>query len=265
MPTLPTVPPHRVTPAWLADHLTDPQVRILDARLLDSYRDRHIPGAQHSALTALRCQRAGVEGMVIPPEPFATLASAWGISADTVVVIYDDYFGQLAARTAWTFLYYGHAAVAVLEGGWDAWEAAGLPITAAVKQPPAARFVSVTTPDILAEHAWVRSQTAVPGVVLLDVRTSSEYERGHLPNAIHWNWENGIDPVTTFRPAAALLAELAALGVAPEQTIVPYCQSGMRAAHTYLLLRSLGFERVRLYDGSWAEWSRREGNALHAG
>ncbi|MBZ0286260.1 MAG: sulfurtransferase, partial [Anaerolineae bacterium] len=85
-----------------------------------------------------------------------------------------------------------------------------------------------------------------------------------LPNAILWNWENGTGLETTFRPAAELRSELALIGVTPDKEIVTYCQSGMRASHTYFLLLNLGFKRVRMYDGSWAEWSHKEGNSLHA-
>lgn len=261
----PQDPPHLIPAEWLAQHLEDAQVRILDARLPENYAEGHIPLAVHVQLTALRYNRDGVDGMLIEPDVFAEAAQRLGIGADTLVVVYDDYYGQLAARIGWSLLRYGHDKVALLDGGWEAWEAAGLPVSTEVKQPEPASFVPVLVEKHIAEHAWVVEHLHAPDVVLLDVRSPLEYNKGHLPNAVAWNWENGTSlEATTFRPAAELLSELAQLGVTPDKEIVTYCQSGMRAAHTFYLLLNLGFKRVRMYDGSWAEWSFREGNTVHA-
>ena len=98
-----------------------------------------------------------------------------------------------------------------------------------------------------------------PDLLLLDTRSRSEYAQGHLPGAICWDWMNGV-PLQgweTMRPATELRTELELLGITPDKEIVTYCRSGARAAHTYLLLRNLGYPRVRLYDGSWLEWCSR--------
>jgi thiosulfate/3-mercaptopyruvate sulfurtransferase len=248
----------------LAQRLDAPHLRILDARLPDSYAEGHIPSALHIDLAALRTHKGGVDGMLIESDAFAAIMGRLGIDQDTGVVIYDDYYGQLAARIAWSLRRFGHDSVALLDGGWDAWEADGLPVSADTPQPTPTRFTPTLADGILAEHEWVREHLHAPDVLLLDVRADAEYHKGHLPDAVLWNWENGIAPDSTFR-ADDVLPELARVGVTPDKEIVTYCQSGMRAAHTYWLLRQLGFERVRMYDGSWAEWSYREGNKLHAG
>jgi thiosulfate/3-mercaptopyruvate sulfurtransferase len=110
----------------------------------------------------------------------------------------------------------------------------------------------------LATGAWLTTQGDGAEIALVDTRTPGEYAQGHLPGAICWDWLNGA-PVKGWdfqRPAEALLAELTSLGITPDKEIITYCQSGARAAHTYLLLRNLGYPKVRLYDGSWLEWSR---------
>ncbi len=257
-------PAHLVTVAWLQQHAHDPNVRILDARLPESFAEAHIPQAVHVDLNSWRYTRQGVDGMLIEPDDFAVKAGKLGISQDTLVVVYDDYFGQISARIAWSLLRYGHPRVALLVGGWEAWAAAELPATAEVQLPEPASFVPEPVDSVIAEHDWVKDHFTAPGIALLDVRSPAEYAKGHLPKAISWNWELGTDFELTFRPAAEVLSELAALGITPDKEIITYCQSGMRAAHTYFLLLSLGFKNVRMYDGSWAEWSHKEGNPLHA-
>ncbi|HUN05149.1 MAG TPA: sulfurtransferase [Aggregatilineales bacterium] len=261
----PAASPHQVSADWLAQHLNEPDLRILDARLPEAYTEGHIPQAVSIQLTSLRYTKAGVEGMLVEPEVFAERIGAAGIGPHSRVVIYDDYFGQLAARIAWSLLRYGHQSVALLDGGWDAWEAAGLPVSTEAHPPAPAHFTPTPAEQYGADYDWVVARLGAPGVVLLDVRSPAEYAKGHLPGAVSWNWESGTALDATFAPAEALRAELAQLGVTPDKEIVTYCQSGMRAAHTFYLLLSLGFPAVRLYDGSWAEWSTREGQVIHAG
>lgn len=263
--TFPQDTPYLVQPEWLAQHLHEPQLRILDARLLENYAEGHIPFAAHVDLGTLRYTKHGVHGMLIEPEAFAEIAGGrLGIGHETFVVIYDDYFSQIAARIGWSLLRYGHARVAILDGGWDAWEAAGLPVSVEAYRPQAASFIPVFVDGHLAEYDWVRAHLHSLDVVLLDVRSPAEYAKGHVPGAVLWNWENGTSSVSSFAPAGELRTELSRLGVTPDKEIVTYCQSGMRAAHTFFLLRHLGFDRVRMYDGSWAEWSYKEGNLSHA-
>jgi thiosulfate/3-mercaptopyruvate sulfurtransferase len=153
---------------------------------------------------------------------------------------------------------YGHPNAAVLNGGWDRWLAEGRPRTAEPFIPDPGHFVAKADESHLAEGAWLRSANKESAVTLVDTRTPAEYSQGHLPDAICWDWLNGVprDSWDIRRPADELLDELTGLGITPDKEIVTYCQSGARAAHTYLLLRDLGYPRVRLYDGSWLEWSR---------
>ncbi|MCK6578475.1 MAG: sulfurtransferase [Anaerolineae bacterium] len=242
---------------WLVAHLDAENLRIVDVRLAESYVDGHIPNAVHLDLNALRAERDGIEGMLITPESFSRIVGQMGIDADTTVVLYDDHHGMPAARAAWSLLRYGHANLALLDGGWDAWENGAFPTTQDVPFIAPHRFGVVQAELYGADFLWVRAHLNHPQVTLLDVRSSAEYDKGHLPGALLWDWQNGADESSTFRSVSELRASLSAAGVTPDHEIVTYCQSGVRASHTFLLLKHLGFERVRMYDGSWAEWSSR--------
>jgi len=108
-----------------------------------------------------------------------------------------------------------------------------------------------------ADLRWLSQQVASAAAILLDTRTPAEFDSGHLPGAKSWDWFTAVPPGSwdVARDLDELRAEWSALGVAPESEVVVYCRSGMRAAHTYVVLRHAGYTRVRLYDGSWQEWS----------
>jgi thiosulfate/3-mercaptopyruvate sulfurtransferase len=255
-----------VPPDWLAQHLEHPGLRLLDVRTAESYAQGHIPNAVRVELAALTGTVNGVPGMLLPPEPFAARMSQLGVDQEKTVMIYDDNWGLPAARVLWSLACYGHSQVAVLNGGWDRWYQESRPITSEPFVPPPARFVVQPADEHLAERAWLLERLDDPNTVLVDTRTAGEYVQGHLPGAIRWDWMNGV-PVGSWdavRPAEELRTELANLGITPDKEIVTYCRSGARAAHTYLLLRYLGYPRVRNYDGSWLEWSR-YGNSRYEG
>lgn len=249
-----------VTPEWLNGHLGHPDLRLLDVRPTESYAAGHIPGAAQVDLDGLACTLNDVPGMLIPPDKFAAKMSRLGVDRNSTVVIYDDHWGMSAARVLWALACYGHQQSAVLTGGWDRWQEEGRPWTTEATMPSSAHFEIQQPPgDHSAPHPWLVSQLQRPDLLLLDTRSPGEYAQGHLPGAICWDWMNGV-PLQGWdimRPAAELQPELELLGVTPDKEIITYCRSGVRAAHTYLLLRNLGYPRVRLYDGSWLEWSIR--------
>ena len=254
-----TLPGLLVTAGWLADNLQATDLRLVDVRPADAFAEGHIPGAVQIDLAALATTIDHVQGMVIDADAFANIMGQLGIDDDKAIVLYDSNWGMPAARVLWALAYYGHSNAAVLNGGWDAWAEEGRTISTEINLPPPTRFTATPTPQHLAELAWIQSHLEDPNVVLIDTRTPNEYAAGHLPDAINWDWMNGV-PVEgwgTVRPADEMAAELAILGITPDKEIVTYCRSGARAAHTHLLLRSLGYPRVRNYDGSWLEWSAR--------
>jgi thiosulfate/3-mercaptopyruvate sulfurtransferase len=254
-----TLPGLLVSTDWLAEYLNASDLRIIDIRPADAFAEGHIPGAVQVDLAAFGTTVDGVPGMLIGPDAFAAVMGELGVDNDGAVVIYDSNWGMPAARLLWALSYYGHTNSAVLNGGWDRWEEEGRPISKAITLPTPTHFTATPTPALLAELSWVQSHLDDPNVVVVDTRTPKEYTDGHLPNAINWDWMNGVavEGWDTVRPAGELATELAALGITPDKEIVTYCRSGARASHTHLLLRNLGYPRVRNFDGSWLEWSAR--------
>lgn len=253
-----TLPALIVTPAWLARRLHNPALCLLDVREAANYQEGHIPGAIQLDLSSFSRIRDGIPGMLLSEAEFAEKAGQLGISHRKTVVIYDDNWGLPAARVLWSLTCFGHENVAVLTGGIDRWREEKLPTTTKSARPAPEVFQPQFRDEHLATQLWLQQHLGDPNLVLLDTRAAGEYDAGHLPGAIRWDWINGV-PLGSWdavRPAEELRSEFASLGVTPEREVVTYCRSGARAAHTYLLLRHLGFIRVRLYDGSWLEWSR---------
>lgn len=247
-----------VTPSWLAQRLQHLALCLIDVREAASYEEGHIRGAVQLDLAALNRESDGVPGMLLSATDFAEQMGQLGINSQKTVVIYDDNWGLPAARVLWALARYGHKNVAVLNGGIDRWQEEDRPTTTESVGPVPAVFQPHFQDQHLATQPWLKQRLDDPNLVLLDTRSPGEFGAGHLPGAICWDWIDGV-PMGSWdalRPADELRDEFAQLGVTPEKEVVTYCRSGARAAHTYLLLRYLGFGRVRLYDGSWLEWSR---------
>ncbi|MCX6022447.1 MAG: sulfurtransferase, partial [Chloroflexi bacterium] len=197
-----------------------------------------------------------------------------GVGNDTLVVGYDDEGGHFAARMWWVLAYYGHDRVKILNGGIQAWQAAGQLLTTEAPAPRSAVF----TPGeprrsirVLGEE--LRAQLHTPGMALLDVRRRSEFvgdevraaRGGRVPGSTHLFWQDNLDAERRFRPADELRERVTEAGVTPDQRMVTYCQGGVRAAHAAFTLTLLGYENVGMYDGSWAEWGAREEWPLETG
>ncbi len=260
----PALPGLLVGTDWLADHIGDARLRIVDLRDPEAYVEGHIPGAVQLDLEDLGHNLDGCDNVLLAPAEFEDVMARLGISNGDTVVAYDDHWGLPSARLIWALHHYGQPSAGVLNGGWDRWQEEGRPVSEEAgsggpAQERADDFEVHADPNLAADYEWIIGAAASGGVVLLDTRSAAEFDQGHLPGAISWDWFNAV-PAGSWdcsREAGELRSELAALGVHPSVEVVAYCRSGMRAAHTYLVLRSVGFERVRLYDGSWQDWDRR--------
>ncbi|MGH8071853.1 MAG: sulfurtransferase [Candidatus Entotheonellia bacterium] len=251
--------------AWLAQHLNDPGVRIVDMRTEEAYRKGHIPGAVHLERKALK--DADNDVYVTPPDKLAPLMNALGIGNDMTVVGYDDHGGLGPARLWWVLDYYGHTKAKILNGGWNTWVKEKRPVTADVPTPQAAPFTVKVDPSKICFVDALLADMKRPNVVIVDARSPAEYtgfdvrakRGGHIPGAINMDWTRHVtnDEVKTFKPAAALLKMYEAAGITRDKEIITYCQTGVRAAHAMFTLRLLGYNQVRNYDGSWQEWGNR--------
>lgn len=249
-----------VSTEWLATHLDDHSMRIVDMRKGDGFETSHIPNAvAHGGSPFLR-----EDGDVISSAAFAAMMIRWGVDDDTCIVAYDDGNGLFAARLWWVARYYGHHRIKVLDGGWDLWLAEGRQTRIGDGATAPGAFVSRPQLQLIASTDYVRSVLRNPQVTLLDVRGDEEWSRarsdgssvaGHVPGAHHFVWSRVIDSASKRYLDGDILRQMfLEAGVAPGREVVPYCQGGIRAAHTMLALRLAGLELARNYEGSWAAW-----------
>jgi thiosulfate/3-mercaptopyruvate sulfurtransferase len=249
----------------LAQLLSSPQLRLLDARPREEYRLGHLPGAVNLPAPATSDPDAKRRGFPLPPEWAERLFRGAGINSNSQIVIYDDQGSRFAARVFYVLEFFGHSHVQVLNGGFKKWQSEGLPLT---KDSPAivpGDFKPQANSAMIATSEWVRAHLKDPRVKLLDARSVSEFkgERvqgargGHIPGAINLEWTRVLDSgeIKTFLDAPSLEKLYSDAGISPDQEVVTYCQMGVRAADLYFALRLLGYDRVRIYDGSWQEWS----------
>jgi thiosulfate/3-mercaptopyruvate sulfurtransferase len=263
-----TNPKLLITPRQLSDRIgRDPgQLLILDLRPPEQYTHGHIPGAVHLDLWGVS---------LIDTDPAPLNAFMWmiehvlanhGVQKATPIVVYDDQSGMRAARGFWFLEYFGHPAVQLLDGGYNAWIAAGFDTTRDASPPPKSEWTGERQQHTIATWREVRAAIGNPDAVILDTRSDAEYRGiavrarrgGAIPGAVHIEWTRNLTPAGEFKSAAELRKMYVDAGVTPEREVLTYCQGGYRAAHSYIALRLLGYPRVRSYVGSWKEWGDRE-------
>ena len=258
-----------VTPKALSEMISGAGARpplILDLRPPEEYSAGHIPGAHHLDLWGVS---------LIDTDPAPLKAFMWmiehvfqthGVQASTPVVIYDEQSGIRAARAFWFLEYFGHPSVRLLDGGFNAWTAAGLEVTRDASPPPKSEWTGKRQEHTIATHREVRQAIRTNGAVVLDTRSDGEYtgtvvrakRGGAVPGAVHIEWTRNLAPSGEFKDPDELRQMYEDAGVTPDREVITYCQGGYRAAHSYLALRLLGYPRVRVYVGSWKEWGDRE-------
>ena len=257
-----------VTPKELSELLARSAAKplILDLRPPDQYTAGHVPGAIHLDLWGVS---------LIDTDPAPLNAFMWmiehvlaghGVKASTPVVVYDETSGMRAARAFWFLEYFGHPSVRLLDGGFNAWSAAGYETTRDSAPAPASDWTGARLEHTIATWREVRGAIGKSDAVILDTRSDAEYcgtnvrarRGGAVPGAVHIEWTRNLTPSGEFKHAADLRKMYQDAGVTPDREVITYCQGGYRAAHSYLALRLLGYPRVRTYVGSWKEWGDRD-------
>jgi thiosulfate/3-mercaptopyruvate sulfurtransferase len=251
-----------VSSEWVAEHLNDPQVRLVEVAPPGSgYILSHVPGAVYLDLANVFTGhgRPFAHGAG-PADEVAGVLGGLGLEPNLHVVVYDEIGGQRAAKALWLLESLGFEQVSVLEGGLERWLAEGRRVTRLAPTIEPRKFAPAPRLERAATAEWIAARLHSGELALLDCRTGDEYGEGHIPGARLRPWDSTLTrrAYQAFRDPAALQAELEALGVTPDKEVVTYCGIGLRAAHSYLLLRLLGYPRVRNYEGSWTEWSARE-------
>jgi thiosulfate/3-mercaptopyruvate sulfurtransferase len=250
---------------WLAGQLDDPRVRIVHARSANEYAAGHIAGAVHMDGFGRDIPRAANDDMGSPAE-FARVAGGLGIDNDTTVIVYDTP-NQRMGMVAWTFLYYGHQDVRILDGGVAKWQAEGRSLTAAVTAVSPKTYVARPVEEVYCSLEQAKAALDRGDFVFWDTRSVDEYagnvggfrsppRPGHIPGAAHLDWAELLDPETrTLKPAAELRRLLESRGITPEKQVAGYCNGGARGALGAFVLRVLGYDRAQAYAGSFAQWS----------
>ncbi|HEY3082194.1 MAG TPA: sulfurtransferase [Chloroflexota bacterium] len=271
-----------VSTAWVAEHVRDPKVRILESNedvLL--YETGHVPGALkldwHADLND------PVTRDFIDARGFAALCSRLGIGPDATVVFYGDRNNWWAAYAYWLFKLYGHEDRRIMDGGRAKWLAEGRGTSKDAPQVQATTYPAPAQADprlrafqddvlsFIGAKRGDRSAALAANRALVDVRSPGEYSGqvthmpdypqegvlrgGHIPGAQSIPWAQAANPDQTFKSAAELKQLYAGKGVTPDKEIVVYCRIGERSSHTWFVLHELlGYENVKNYDGSWTEW-----------
>lgn len=262
-----------VSSQWLFEHLDDAQVAIVDCRFSlaapelgqQQYCTSHIPGAYYLDLNKDLSAPVGRHGGRHPlpnPAELASKLAAIGVnSQETLVVAYDDSRLAFAARLWWLLRYLGHDRVAVLDGGFSEWQAAGYPVTAQVPSPQPGKFVPQEQANWVVDINTVKARKDLPEVVLVDSRESDRYSgkrepidpiAGHIPGAVNYPWQEVTDERGYLKPVHEQHQRWAGLEL--EGEILVYCGSGVTACVNLLSLELAGKSTGKLYAGSWSDW-----------
>ncbi len=266
-----------VSPDWLRKHLGEPDLRIIDFRWYltgrqgrDAYLGGHIPGAAFVDLDAVTGTGPGRHPLPARQQ-FQDEMRRVGVSGSTRVVVYDDAGGSIAARLWFLLGWFGHGAQAVLDSGLQGW---GQPLETAIplvqpgnfkaRAPQKARILDFEQVKRLSS---ARGRGARTGRVIIDARVGERYrgehepidpKKGHIPGAVSAPWIDNLDSDARFKSPEELRRRFEALGVDGADGAVVYCGSGVNACHDLLALEVAGVPDVRLYEGSWSDWSSRD-------
>jgi thiosulfate/3-mercaptopyruvate sulfurtransferase len=263
-----------VSTGWLADHLSDPDLRVIDASwyLPDMGRDAraeynaaHIPGARFVDIDDLSDQRSALPHMAPPVEKFISRMRGMGIGDGHQVVVYDGMGLFSAARVWWLFRLMGKQDVAVLDGGFPKWQAEGHPVE---DMPPVVRDRHITVQrqaHLVKDVSQVAAASKLGDWQIVDARAAARFRgeapeprpglrAGHIPGALSLPFGNLLNPDGTMKGPDGLRAALAQAGVDLDRPVITTCGSGVTAAVISLALDRLGHKRHALYDGSWSEW-----------
>ena len=258
-----------VTTQWIEDNLDNDKVVLLDVRGEDAYNEGHIPGAIHVVPnTAFQKEIDGVGGLIPPAGEVAAAMAAVGATPDHTIVLYDAKGSIWASRGLWVLIVYGHDDVRILDGDFPLWESEGREVSTTAPSVVAAEYSFSGSPneDIIAGWEEVLAEIDNVESLVCDARSAEEYagrdvradRGGRIPESVNVDWVRALNDDGTFLPADQLRGIYEGEGVVGGKTIYTLCQTAVRATHTWFVLTELlGYESVKVYDGSWTEWGNR--------
>ncbi|ANY66062.1 3-mercaptopyruvate sulfurtransferase [Paenibacillus sp. BIHB 4019] len=272
---------------WLLERLGAENTVIVDTRYLltepetgrKSYEEAHIPGAYYADLShdlsgPKRPDGEGGRHPLPEPEVLAAFLGRIGIGNQTTVVAYDNQGGAMASRLRWLLEWMGHEGqVYVLEGGFTAWQAADYPVS--LEEPEVVAgviFEPALRDGILVSRSYVKESIGKDGIVIIDSREAPRYRgevepmdpaAGHIPGAINHFWVESRHVDGVWKSPEEQAERFAALS--KDDEIIVYCGSGVTATPNFFALQEAGFKNVKLYAGSWSDWSSDVGNPVAKG
>lgn len=275
-----------VSTEWLGDHLSAPDVRVVDASYFlpveqrdarAEYEAEHIPGAVFFDIDAVKDPSSPLPHMLPPPEVFASKVRKLGLGDGNRIVVYDRRGLFSAPRVWWAFRVYGHEDVAVLDGGLPKWLAEGRPVDDRPVLPTERHFTARLNTLLVRDLEQVQANIESRREQLVDARAGERFSgeaeelwpgrrRGHVPGSLNLPFLELVDPESkTLLPPERLRERFAAAGLDLARPIVASCGSGVTACVLLLGLTRIGADRLALYDGSWAEWGLPDGPPVETG
>ena len=235
---------------------------IIDTRSFSEYQNGHIPGAINVDLFQLHWFDTSKRGIKDFNRQTRILLSRSGIQSGSHVIFYDNLSGISAARGVWLLLYFSHKKVAMLDGGFEKWKKEGYRIEVKTNPLKYTEFKGRINYKVLATAKEIKRSLNNKNVSIIDARSSKEFNgsdvravrRGHIPSSINIDWENNIEN-GVFKNKSKLSGIYS--NVPKKSQIITYCQGGYRAANTFLVLKLLGYNKVKMYLGSWGEWGNK--------
>jgi len=283
---LPPLPTPVVDPEWLAGHLGEPHLVVVDASWYlpamardpkAEYQAGHVPGAIFWDLDALSDQHTALPHMLPGTETFARQVGELGIGNDDRVVVYDGSSTNLSApRVWWELRAFGHDRVAVLDGGVAGWRAKGYPTESGVVRREPTSFVALMRPELIRSLGQVSAAISSGSAQLLDARSAGRFAAlepeprpgirgGHLPGSRSLPFGELVDASGRLRPAAELAELLRRAGIDLGRPVITSCGSGVSACALALALEAVGHGDTAVYDGSWTEWGGRADTPIETG
>lgn len=282
-------PEYLIEPSELAGDLDNPNRRILDATVflgrspsggyraesgLEKYREGHVPGAAFLDLIEAASDTSTGLGFTLPPAAqLEGLFRSLGVSDDTEVVLYSTGHMMWATRAWWLFHYCGHARARVLNGGFEAWKAGGLPVSTETPSLEAGTFTAAPRPEVFADRDAVLAAIGDAGICTVNALSPDVHSgesdlsygsKGHIAGSVNVFYDDLLE-AGRFKDVEGLRTALEAKGLLSAPRVISYCGGGISATIDALACLLAGHERVAVYDGSMSEWVRDESLPMETG